>query len=85
MSKVTYENGTTVETKVYKKRSYEELEEKVDAFERKLIDLGIPADTAEELITKDFCKILEYAIDLKFKDFLGDAYEFFMTEEEGAE
>lgn len=73
-----YPNGTKVTTTVGKTPTYDELEEHVDAFERKLIDeYGIPIDEAEKLITDDLLGIVEMAIDAKFADFLGDLRDFF--------
>lgn len=65
-------------TTVRKTPTYDDLEERVDTFERKLIDeYGIPIDAAEKLITDDLLDIVEMAIDAKFADFLGDLRDFF--------
>ncbi len=65
-------------TTVHKTPTYDDLEERVDTFERKLIDeYGIPIDEAEKLITNDLLDIIEMAIDAKFADFLGDLRDFF--------
>ena len=70
-------NGTKVATTVRKTPTYDDLEERVDAFERKLIDeYGIPIDAAEKLMTDDLLDIVEMAVDAKFADFLGDLHDF---------
>ena len=63
-------------TTVRKTPTYDDLEERVDAFERKLIDeYGIPIGEAEKLITDDLLGIVEMAIDAKFADFFNPSVE----------
>lgn len=71
-----YPNGTKVTTTVGKTPTYDELEERVDTFERKLIDeYGIPVDDAEKLITDDLLSIMDMIIDLKLREFIGDLFD----------
>ena len=79
MSKSTtheYPNGTKVTTTVRKTPTYDDLDERVDAFERKLIDeYGIPVDDAEKLITDDLLGIFKMAMDIQICDVISALFD----------